>query len=335
VYVTSPDFSSTVNTWGTALSAFWLLPGPSRIYARIGVAVLGAFAVYNVYIIVRTYSSQDAVLFAVAPLIFYPSFIFIHSAVLREAAILVGLTTATRFLVAPSPRLSSLANYSLTAFFLWFATVLRPDNIPVYAAVLAIAATLKYRRLVLRTSVRRLLPPVIAAGVVAGTIVARPRIREAIVRLADIRRARARGRTEYLGWVFPESIPDAIAFSWIGASYFLFTPFPWMVSEITGLVALFEALGNVVFAVAAVFGVRTLARRNLTIAASLASGVVLGVFFYGLGTGNVGTAIRHRQMVLWAIFILGGIGLAERFELQADLGTEPKTISTDAQGTDD
>jgi hypothetical protein len=309
-FITNPEFSNTINTWGSALAPFWLLPGPSRIYARIGVALLGAFAVYNVYIIARSYASRQAALVAVVPLIFYPSFIFIHSTILREAAVLVGLTTSARFLIVPSPRLSLQTNYGLAVLFLWFSLVFRPENLTLIVAVLALAIAVKYRHVIADSVVRHSVPPI----AIVGTILAYPQAKEIVRSLAKIRRKRARGRTEYLGHVFPESVMSAIAFSWIGAVYFLFTPFPWMVEDITGFIALFEGLGNLVFAMFGVIGARKLRTRNSTVSVALTAGVVLGAVLYGLGTANVGTAIRHRQMLLWAVFLLGGLGIAEKFQ---------------------
>jgi hypothetical protein len=321
IYITNPEFSNTINTWASALAPFWLLPGPSRIYARVGVALLGAFAVYNIYIMAHSYASRQAALIAVIPLIFYPSFIFIHSTVHREAAVLVGLTTGARFLTVPSPRLSLPTNYGLAVLFLWFSVVFRPNNLPVIVAVLALAIVVKYRHVITGSVVRHFVPPTI----IVGSVLTYPQGNEIIRSLARIRLKRARGRTEYLGHVFPETVMSAIAFSWIGAVYFLFTPFPWMVKEITGFIALLEGIGNLMFAMFGVIGARKLGARNTTVGVALTVGIVLGAVLYGLGTANVGTAIRHRQMLLWAIFILGGLGLAEK--VQFTVGNRSTTDS--------
>ena len=309
-YVVSSEFSVAINTWARFLAPFWLFPGPSRIYARIGVTLLGAFAVYNVYLIARNLASQEAALVAVAPLLVYPSFIFIHSSILREAAVLFGITTTTRLLVVPPRRLHPLLTYTTAGGFLWFASIFRPENRPVFAAVLLIALVVKYRNIVLKTTLRYIAPLFAGTGFAAALVY----LQLNTDWIASMRQSRARGRTEYLGYIFPESLASVVAFSWLGAIYFLFTPFPWMVAQLADFVAVFEALGNLVFAIFALTGVRTVFHRNPTVAVSLAAGIVLGAVLYGLATANVGTAIRHRQMLLWAIFIFGGIGMAERFD---------------------
>lgn len=309
-YIVSPEFTSTVNTWGSYLAPFWLLPGPSRIYARFGMAILGAVAVYNVYLIARSLASREAAVIAVAPLFVYPSFVFVHSTVLREVAILFGMTTAARLLVVPPRNLHPLLTYVSAGGFLWFASIFRPENRPVFATVLAVAVAIKYRNYVLQTALRYIAPIAFVTSFTGALFYFRNRVDW----FAELRQNRARGRTEYLGDVILESLISIIAFSWLGAVYFLFTPFPWMITRLADFVAVFEAVGNLVFAIFAVLGVRAVFHRNPTVAISLAVGIVLGAVLYGLGTANVGTAIRHRQMLLWAIFLFGGIGLSERFD---------------------
>jgi len=223
-YTPHPNLTNTYDTWGTFLAPFWLLPGPSRIYARLGMALLGALAVYNIYIIARKYGSQQAAVVAIIPLIFYPSVIFVQTSVLREVAVLLGLTTGARFLAVPSRRLSMFTNYGIAGAFLWVSVVLRSDNLPVIGVLLILAVVLNYRHMFIHRWIAyvALLPAVI------GTTLAYPRISEIIRSLSEIRRNRAEGRTVYLEHTFAETIISAIAFSWVGAVYFLFTPFPWM-----------------------------------------------------------------------------------------------------------
>jgi ABC-type cobalamin transport system permease subunit len=60
-----------------------------------------------------------------------------------------------------------------------------------------------------------------------------------------------------------------------------------------------------------VWGIRTLARKNKSATVALVVGLVLAIVFYGVGTVNYGTGMRHRQMFTWIIFLFGGIGIAE------------------------
>lgn len=59
-----PEVSRTIHVLGTFLSPFWLLPGPSAVYARIALAICGAIVVYNVFAIGRAYHSHRAGVYA-------------------------------------------------------------------------------------------------------------------------------------------------------------------------------------------------------------------------------------------------------------------------------
>ncbi|MDB2276629.1 hypothetical protein PM022_19315, partial [Halorubrum ezzemoulense] len=97
-----PLISSDIYTlWGTFLTPFWVLPGPSGFYARLGNALLGAVAVYNVYLIARYYHSHQAGVIAALPMTIYPIIVAVQSTLLREALVLFGITTAARLLMLP------------------------------------------------------------------------------------------------------------------------------------------------------------------------------------------------------------------------------------------
>lgn len=305
------DLGATYDIWGIFLSPFWFLPGPSRVYARLFNAGLGAYAAYNIYVIATTLDSRRAGLIAATPLIVYPSFLAMHSTVLREAVVLAGLTVVARLYLVPN-RLSRPAIHVLAVVVMVPVVILRSDNLPVYLVVGLVAVTVS---MVPWRSIPRAILVAALAVFPAGVAVGYPRIHSVVDRLVYLRGLRASGRTVYLGDVFPETVPAAIAFGWIGAAYFLFTPFPWMVETPLDLLVSLEGLTNIVFTIAAVEGSRVLWKRSPAATAALVGGIVLGVFLYGLGTANVGTAVRHRQMVLWAIFLLGGIGIANRFEV--------------------
>lgn len=128
--------------------------------------------------------------------------------------------------------------------------------------------------------------------------------------LSKIRAARARGRTVYLGGVIPNTVYKAIFFSWIGAIYFLYSPFPWMVKQISDFIVMFQAFGNVIYTIGAIHGARILFQKSPIGTTGLVFGATAGSILYGLANANVGTVVRQRQMILWIIFLLGGIGFA-------------------------
>jgi hypothetical protein len=212
-----------------------------------------------------------------------------------------------------------VTTYSVAGAFLWLASIFRPENRPIFVLVLSIAVLISHRHVINRELMYYLALP----AVVAAAVAARAKVPAVLGRLANIRGYRARGRTAYLSQVIPETIPSAIAFSWLGAAYFLFAPFPWMISQLPDFVAFFEGITNLSFAVAGLYGFRLLLYRNATVAISLAVGIVLSAVLYGLANANVGTVVRQRQMIIWALFVFGGVGVAEHFGLSLSSNPAP------------
>jgi hypothetical protein len=288
-----------------------MLPGPSGLYARTGMIALGVLAVYNVYAIARYYHSPLAGAIAALPITVYPSFVLAQSSLLREAAVLAGITT-TAHLVVRSPSILDGRQRTrgvLAIGALLLATLLRYDNGSVYLLALGIGIGVWYvrhRELDIR---RRAVVGGVVGGIgIAGLIIA-PRI---VDYLARIHRSRARGRTAYLTETVPTTIPEAILFAPIGIAYFLFTPFPWMVANAMDLVVALEALGNVLFAVAGLWGFRVAWQRDPARTAALLVGFFAASSLYGIANANVGTVVRHRQMFVWVVYVFGAVGFTQQ-----------------------
>ncbi|MDS0282274.1 glycosyltransferase family 39 protein [Haloarcula onubensis] len=304
--------SDTILTWGIFISPFWLLPGPSGLYARLGNGLLGAIAIYHVYRIGRYYYSHQAGVLAALPMILYPSFVAVQTTLLRDVFVFFGIVTAARLLVLPPKRLNRWLSYGLAYAMLHLALIHRQLNVVLYVG--AITAGIATYVIVSRD----LYKETIGLGALSGPVVyvlSLPLIRSGITRLARIRRLRASGRAVYLPNVIPQTLPELISFSWIGAAYFLYAPFPWMVRTAPDLIVSLEGISTLAFTICAVWGVRSMGRKDVPVTVGLVVGLVLAVVFYGVGTVNYGTGQRHRQMVLWVIFLFGGIGITEHVKL--------------------
>ena len=294
--------------WGTFLSPFWLLPGPSDIYAHLGLAGVGALAVYNVYVIASRYHSPAAGVVAALPVAVYPSFVFVQATLLREAAVLAGITTAVRLLVAPPTVLKSRARLrgTLIGVTLLFVALLRYDNIPLYALALGVGFGAYY----LQNSRFRMIKNLVVGTSVGTALLSLISIAPEVTDfLARTRHLRSTGRTAYLVRSMFQTAPEMVLFAPLGAAHVLFTPFPWMIGNILDFVIAIEALGNILFAIASISGVRYVLRQSIPATSALVIGFLAASLLYGLGTVNVGTAVRHRQMFIWIIYIFGAIGL--------------------------
>jgi len=315
------QFGSTIPTWGFLLSPFWVLPGPSRIYARLFVALIGAFAIYNVYLLVRHTVSRQAATFAVAPLIILPSFVALHSVILRDAAILAGLTYAIRILAVPS-RWSLGAKYAIALLTLGFISLLRPANIPIYAVMGGTAALLwglsrqHYGAITLGGSILAVFA--YFANEIAqwlGLLRGHDSIFDFLLFMRGAR-IREGGRTQYLADVTLQTPLETLLYAPQGALYFLFAPFPWLAESAIDYITVVESFVMLVFAFGAISGFVRLWQRRPQLAGALLVGLVAAALFYGIISTNVGTSVRQRQVFSWIIFVFGGIGIAGRYHVR-------------------
>lgn len=287
--------------WGLLLSPFWLIPGPSLWYATIFVAILGSLAIYNVAHIAEYLHSSTAAIVAALPMIFYPSHVFIHTAVLRDAAVLFTITSAAALLIVHI-RTHLILSIIGAIILLGVGTLLRSDNAPLFVLAVVIAF-LAWIVPLSRSWLARLAP----VGTVAGIAVI-PYIAPLRNRLLFLRDVRYRGRTAYLESLPLETGIDALVNGTIAAFYFLFTPFPWMIYTIADLAIAVEAIISILFSIAALIGAKEAYRRAPIVTVALTVTFIAAVVIYGFGTANVGTATRHRQSFLWVIFLFGSIG---------------------------
>ncbi|QLH76840.1 hypothetical protein HZS55_05760 [Halosimplex rubrum] len=322
VIPTNPN--RVVTLWGLFLSPLWLLPGPNRLYGRLFAALLGTVAVYGLFRLGEALHSQEAGLVAALPLVCYPSFVFVHSTVLRESFVLAGLVWATILLggteAVPSrlperlgPAWVPDGSIRLIAGFvtLGLISVVRWENLPLYTVAVGTGFAVGHRE----EFTRLRLAAVGSVATISGLIVGRPLVRSALDFLVTKRRRRSEGRTVYLPEFRSDTIPKAVAFAPVGVLYFLFTPFPWMVETVADAVVFPQAIGNLVAAVFAVAGVPFLWRRAERTTGALVAAFLLGTMLYGLVNANVGTNVRQRQMFLWVLFLFAGVGIAARFDL--------------------
>lgn len=313
--------TTAAERWAPILALFWLLPGPSGLYAQVGMALLGTAGVYNVFVIARHYHSEQAGLIAALPLALFPTYVFMHSVIQREATILFLLTTAFILVFLPPRYIRTPINYGLGIGCVLLAGHLRVETLSVYLAIIglvSVAAIFMSERLSRATKLR--VGTTTGVFGVGAVYVVMTRflvsIGEIVDFFANLRARRARGRATYLPEAIPSSLLELIAFSWIGAIYFLFTPFPWHLESVLDIGGLVELIIGITYALFAILGALVLKERTLLGTLALISLIILFSVLFGFGTANYGTAVRHRQTVFWAIFILGAIGISSKVQFK-------------------
>ncbi|WP_175424199.1 glycosyltransferase family 39 protein [Haladaptatus sp. W1] len=327
--VTNYDPLYVYHAWGSILAPFWLLPGPSSVYAHVFVALLGAVSIYMVYRIAEHLHSRTAAGLAVAPMMFFPSFLLIHTSFTREAFVLCMVTTTTMLLVVPSDTLSLRTRWLVASICLGFAALVRYENLPFYllAIILGLGIREYYRRgapeEVIKTGSK-----VAAIATILGIPLWVRLLRWGIHHVIVPQRVgRAFGNSAYL-IVVPDTILKVLWFTPVGISYFYFAPFPWMIQSARFIPVMFEGLVNLSFVIFAIFGLRRFVHSHSWKTVPLLVVFVLLSVLYGLVEANVGAAVRHRQMLIWVVYIVGAVGVTELIWLSGwTVDTDTSTLS--------
>ncbi len=120
----------------------------------------------------------------------------------------------------------------------------------------------------------------------------------------------ARDRAAYLSGFVPRSIGDMLLQTPLRILYFLYTPFIWMVSTPTDIVGFFDALLYIFLSIFALKGLVYLWHKDKLLFWGIVLISVVFLVVFAWGTSNYGTAIRHRQKMVWFLAIPAAIGLA-------------------------
>jgi len=119
----------------------------------------------------------------------------------------------------------------------------------------------------------------------------------------------ATGGAAYLVGFTPNSILDIIIQSPVRMMYFLFAPFPWMISSPGQILGLIDALLYLVLVFYSVKGLKYLKKYNNPAfwAVILMLLIIIGTFAWGVS--NFGTAIRHRQKIVPLLIAVSSLGI--------------------------
>ena len=313
--------STDIANWARILSIFWMIPGPSGLYAQLAMAVFGTIGSINLYFLGSYFHSKQAGILAALPVILFPTYFLMHSVIQREAFILLTMTSAAVLVFHPRQPFSQPYNYIFALTALFGVGFVRQVNFSVLiAVVIVIIGTylLQSRRFSL-TQKAVSVASVSLLGTVSLILMVQY-IAGGVGRFIDyfynLRDRRLRGRATYLEDVIPETFPEFIAFSVPGAIYFLFAPFPWHIETLRDIPVVAESIITIGYAVFAIHGIRVLYQRSILLTVGLVSATVLFSVAFGYGTGNYGTGLRHRQVIVWAIFLLGAIGISDKIRIK-------------------
>lgn len=121
----------------------------------------------------------------------------------------------------------------------------------------------------------------------------------------------ARDRAAYLVGLTPNSFGDLIIQTPIRMIYFLFTPFPWMVTKMIDFVGFIDAFLYFGFMFYSLKGLLYLRKRDKIVFVAISLILIIAFSTFAWGTSNYGTAIRHRQKFVWLLMSLASLGVCQ------------------------
>ncbi|GAB6537252.1 hypothetical protein bcgnr5378_32720 [Bacillus cereus] len=119
----------------------------------------------------------------------------------------------------------------------------------------------------------------------------------------------ATARAAYLIDYQPAGIIDMFIQTPVRIFYFLFTPFPTMISNMSDVIAGLDACLYLVLTFYGFKGLQFLKNKNNALFWIVLLSLLLALIVFSWGTSNYGAAIRHRQKIACIFIILSSIGL--------------------------
>ena len=305
------------------------ITGSSAIPGRVAVSTYSLGLGLLGYVLARELSLDERSAVAAGTItVFWPGVVY-RSVVIQREVFVALATLAVVWIAMRWTRSTGPNNWSSTigiVVLLVMCSVLfaiRPENLLVVAAVLAVSAVVRYRQRVRTVAV-------VAALAVGGVVYAAANIGTFIGGRASLRgvgltpavldsyaHARAHGDTAYLTWLHYDTWLDVVLFAPLKVVYFLGSPMLWSASSMSGLLAGASGAALLVLSVLAVYGaVRTfradspLGSASSHAATVLVAFLVVGVGAYAVIEMNGGAAFRRRITFVPAIITFAVVALS-------------------------
>lgn len=118
----------------------------------------------------------------------------------------------------------------------------------------------------------------------------------------------AKGDAAYLVGYTPNSLVDLVTQTPIRVFYFLFAPLPWMITSASHVVGFIDGLLYLVLSFYTIKGLKFLWKHDKVLFILCFGLFIVFLVTFAWGTSNFGTAVRHRQKIVWLLIIVAVIG---------------------------
>jgi len=313
VYYARNGLAGTFEYIGTGHELYkWMMSVLYALFGRSPLMIQGINVLLGTLIILNTWrlakqlgGEERSCRIAAWVVTLSPSLIFYSATLQREAAVTYPLTLAgvalakwynqrrpTQLLGAFAALLVSMAFHSGGAAVLVFA------GLWLSGSWLREAVTLRFRNFGRNTVALALGLTVLGVVLASGFGMQKFNGLETgdMAVLGERQDGFSRGRAVYLGDLRADSPGALVLQAPIRVVYFLFAPFPWMLSEVSDA---FGVIDSGLFFIL----IARVVRRRKTLTDHPSTMLVLGVFaamalVFALGVSNYGTALRHRNKML-------------------------------------
>lgn len=317
-----PFTKTAVSGWGMYyyVAAVYFLIGNNSFALQLLNGALGALTCLITYrIATLVYPSQRVARTAVLLTAFSPSLVLWSSQMMRDGPIVFCLALCTYYTLRLRERLELrwIAGLALTLFALF---ALR--HYVAYIVFAAIAGTLilghrRFTPLRVMQGAALVILIGLALAYYGGSSVAEKALNIKSIQSARVWSAQA-ANSGYGGDVDITDPQAALAFLPVGAAYFLFAPFPWMLTNLRQLITLPELIVWWALTPALIRGFWRSTRDRLRESLVISVFTIGLTIVYALYQTNVGTAYRHRAQlyVFFAVFISIGLELKVRQKIE-------------------
>lgn len=313
IFTDPSTFNDVVRgTYSKFLGIFYLMFGPERILAQFFNVILGVVAVVILAKTLQRLRLPERYVFA-ATLIFafFPQGLLLSPILLRDQIVALGIVYTLYYMVRWTEEKSGW--YMTLAYLGYFVSTMFHSGLAVGIIVLLIYFSFyshETRRMDFEpTKVQRLVIQVLVVGFIVYSF--QDVLFAKFTHVSENGQLFSgmsydRGGSAYLNGLTVTGPGDMILYSPIRMIYFLFSPFPWQWSTVMNILIFFL---DAVFYFIACFAIV----RSFKLIRQHPFGSVLFFFFllfilnaliFGLGTGNVGTAIRHRYKLFPMLLIV-------------------------------
>lgn len=313
IFTDPSTFNDVVRgTYSKFLGIFYLMFGPERILAQFLNVILGVVAVVILAKTLQRLRLPERYVFA-ATLIFafFPQGLLLSPILLRDQIVALGIVYTLYYMVRWTEEKSGW--YMTLAYLGYFVSTMFHSGLAVGIIVLLVYFSFyshETRRMDFEsTKVQRLIFQVLIVGFIVYSF--QDVLFAKFTHVSENGQLFSgmsydRGGSAYLNGLTVTGPADMILYSPIRTIYFLFSPFPWQWSSVMNILIFFL---DAIFYFIACFAIV----RSFKLIRQHPFGSVLFFFFllfalnaviFGLGTGNVGTAIRHRYKLFPMLLIV-------------------------------